>query len=526
MASAEPLDPNWNIYQRISWVQKGIGEIAKDRRNDQQGYSFRGIDQVLNHCGPKLAESGIVAIPTYEEVAHERIKTVTQAGKDRHDVFVRLKLSLELVAPDGSKVTLTTIGEAMDFGGDKATNKAMSAAYKYALLLGLVIPVESKDVEDADGDRKQIEECPNCKHALIWSDEQNHYFCWKKEGGCGLQFDADLNPWSKPKRAAPELSVEKTIKDLYKDYCRQLGVIGIKHPLMMRASEIWQYCDPGLDKAKLMLWAETHRDAKSGQAIDEAMIDQALAQGDSFDKALLILGADDAAQHGEIKHPAKTPSLATREMPDDRKPVDPHTGRSAQAKTADPVAPEKQDGKSPVPTGDPAKLDLPEPLKPHGSSAGDAAAAIGERLANKAMVSPTVALGPIYEKAVREAEEKKKSDTPVVVPEKVAAPPTSETQPAAKPSPESYKFVLDLIENELKGAKTLEDLAETHQLIMSAMKNKELPYSEIDRLGKMHDTLKAKFKKEAAPKESPQQKPDPAPAKETAATGGKKEGLF
>jgi hypothetical protein len=38
-------------------------------------------------------------------------------------------------------------GEAMD-SGDKATNKAMSAAYKYACFQAFSIPTESRDDED------------------------------------------------------------------------------------------------------------------------------------------------------------------------------------------------------------------------------------------------------------------------------------------------------------------------------------------------------------------------------------------
>ena len=49
---------------------------------------------------------------------------------------------------DGSAHTVRTFGEAMD-SGDKATNKAMSAAYKYAAFMTFAIPTEGDNDADA-----------------------------------------------------------------------------------------------------------------------------------------------------------------------------------------------------------------------------------------------------------------------------------------------------------------------------------------------------------------------------------------
>jgi hypothetical protein len=53
-----------------------------------------------------------------------------------------------VAASDGSKHTVKTYGEAMD-SGDKATNKAMSAAYKYAAFQAFCIPTEGDNDADA-----------------------------------------------------------------------------------------------------------------------------------------------------------------------------------------------------------------------------------------------------------------------------------------------------------------------------------------------------------------------------------------
>ena len=63
--------------------------------------------------------------------------------------YVTVEVEFDFVsAEDGSKHTVKTFGEAMD-SGDKATNKAMSAAYKYAAFQAFSIPTESDNDADA-----------------------------------------------------------------------------------------------------------------------------------------------------------------------------------------------------------------------------------------------------------------------------------------------------------------------------------------------------------------------------------------
>jgi hypothetical protein len=63
--------------------------------------------------------------------------------------YVTVEAEFDFVsAKDGSKVTVRTYGEAMD-SADKATNKAMSAAYKYAAFQTFCIPTEGDNDADA-----------------------------------------------------------------------------------------------------------------------------------------------------------------------------------------------------------------------------------------------------------------------------------------------------------------------------------------------------------------------------------------
>jgi hypothetical protein len=56
-------------------------------------------------------------------------------------IYTVLKMRFSFCAEDGSSVQSSVSGEAMD-SGDKATNKAMSTALKYALMQTFLIPTD------------------------------------------------------------------------------------------------------------------------------------------------------------------------------------------------------------------------------------------------------------------------------------------------------------------------------------------------------------------------------------------------
>ncbi|WFL66413.1 ERF family protein [Pantoea sp. X85] len=134
-----------SVYKAISAVAKEMAEkgISKDRKNVQQNFQFRGIDQVYNALAPMLAKHGLVILPRITE------RTVTERTTQKGGVlfYVVVKAEFDFVATeDGSIHTVTTYGEAMD-SGDKATNKAMSIAYKYAAFQAFCIPTEETAVD-------------------------------------------------------------------------------------------------------------------------------------------------------------------------------------------------------------------------------------------------------------------------------------------------------------------------------------------------------------------------------------------
>ena len=131
------------IYEAIPAILADIDAIGKNRKNQQQGFNFRGIDDVMNTLHPLLAKHKVFPTCEFSEVT----RTERETAKGGTLFAVTMKGKYTLHACDGSSVSTEAIGEAMD-SGDKATNKAMSACYKYAMFQLLCIPTEAVDPDE------------------------------------------------------------------------------------------------------------------------------------------------------------------------------------------------------------------------------------------------------------------------------------------------------------------------------------------------------------------------------------------
>lgn len=135
------------VYSAINAVMAQMASegIAKGRSNQQQGYKFRGIDDVYNALARVLANNNLVMLPFVQKV--EREEHLAKNGQPLN--YTILTVDFKLVSSDdGSTDTIRTVGEAMD-SADKSANKAMSAALKYAALQVFMIPTEGDNDADA-----------------------------------------------------------------------------------------------------------------------------------------------------------------------------------------------------------------------------------------------------------------------------------------------------------------------------------------------------------------------------------------
>ena len=135
------------VFKAINEITAELAKtgIEKSRKNQQQGYAFRGIDDIYNTLASLLSSYGLCIIP--EVLERTQVERNTVKGGVLFYTTVKVKFTL-ISSKDGSQFVATTFGEAMD-SADKSTNKAMSAAYKYLCLQVFCIPTEGDNDADA-----------------------------------------------------------------------------------------------------------------------------------------------------------------------------------------------------------------------------------------------------------------------------------------------------------------------------------------------------------------------------------------
>lgn len=162
------------VYKAIIGVASSLSKegIAKDKTCTQGAtYKFRGIDDIYNALAPFLAEHNLCILPRM--ISRECVERVSKNGGALFYTTVEAEFDF-VSGEDGSMHTVKTFGEAMD-SGDKGTNKAMSAAYKYAAFQSFCIPTEGdNDTENHTHEVKPKTEQSPVKSQL--SFEQMTFF--------------------------------------------------------------------------------------------------------------------------------------------------------------------------------------------------------------------------------------------------------------------------------------------------------------------------------------------------------------
>lgn len=142
------------VYAAIHATQKILSARGVDKNQKTTGgasYKFRGIDDLYNALAPALAESGLVILPRI--INRECQDRQTKGGAVMQHVVLTVEYDL-VAASDGSIHTVRSVGECFD-SGDKATNKAMTAAFKYLCFELFCIPLTGSD--DADATNYELE---------------------------------------------------------------------------------------------------------------------------------------------------------------------------------------------------------------------------------------------------------------------------------------------------------------------------------------------------------------------------------
>lgn len=141
------------IYQKLIQINRKVEAIKKDRKNKEQGYSFRGIDDAYNMLHDLFADAGVVVLPKFLDSTREERRT----AKGTLLIYTIATYEFHFVAKDGSEAVIILRGEGMD-AGDKSLNKAFSAALKYALLSMFLIPTD--DPKDSEIESHEVVPAP------------------------------------------------------------------------------------------------------------------------------------------------------------------------------------------------------------------------------------------------------------------------------------------------------------------------------------------------------------------------------
>lgn len=138
------------IHGKMAAILKDVDAIGKNARNQQQGFNYRGIDDVYNAINPIFAKHGVYM--TARILNKSREERATKDGKGVL-AFTTLRMAYRFWADDGSWTETEAEGEGMD-SGDKSSNKAMAIAHKYALLQAFCIP--TKELDDPDAQTHEV----------------------------------------------------------------------------------------------------------------------------------------------------------------------------------------------------------------------------------------------------------------------------------------------------------------------------------------------------------------------------------
>lgn len=149
-----------SIHELLPQAMKEIGVVGKDQQfsGGKVKYNFRGIDDALSVCQPVFAKLGITPAT---EIIHYESDDVTIGQYNTPGYHVKLLMKVTFHAPDGTSVSSVMAGEGLDTS-DKATNKAMAAAFKYALWYTLCVATKEMGDDDSDHESpRRSAESPN-----------------------------------------------------------------------------------------------------------------------------------------------------------------------------------------------------------------------------------------------------------------------------------------------------------------------------------------------------------------------------
>lgn len=139
------------VQEAITAVMNDVGAVGKGEVNSFHKFNFRGIDATVNALSPALKRHGLTVRPS--AILARDYEAFTTSG-NKQSIACRLVVEFTFTGPEGDEVKSVVAAESADTG-DKATPKAMSVAFRTALLQTFALPTQETDPDAVSFDRQK-----------------------------------------------------------------------------------------------------------------------------------------------------------------------------------------------------------------------------------------------------------------------------------------------------------------------------------------------------------------------------------
>lgn len=154
------------IHKKMIEIVKAVSTagVQKNGVNTEQGWRYRSVDDVINSMSRFFGDHGVFI--TSKIHSCDREERSTNKGVR---FFTKLVIEYFFHAEDGSYVSTQIASEGLG-NDDKSINKALSAAYKYALIQAFCIPFTDVmidgDQDTAEVHPKKVNDTPTLANEL------------------------------------------------------------------------------------------------------------------------------------------------------------------------------------------------------------------------------------------------------------------------------------------------------------------------------------------------------------------------
>lgn len=162
------------VLEAMHAVMAEVTSVSKDDQfnGGQTRYQYRGVDRVVKAISGSMRKHKLVILPVCSAIP-DYIPCTTAQGKPAS--MVRVLVTYRIYGPEGDSVEVTTPGEAMD-SSDKAVSKAMSVAWRTALIQAFFLPTDEPDPDSENielGRPHAVAQTSPAVQRLQKYDEQN-----------------------------------------------------------------------------------------------------------------------------------------------------------------------------------------------------------------------------------------------------------------------------------------------------------------------------------------------------------------